>query len=132
MGMIKSEREYQQSKKKVQEMDLMLQNKDSGHLKTNLGIEAFKSQIQDEINEYENIKNGKIPESYFLFENIGLLLISLRIHKGITQAELAKRLDVPASQVSRDENNDYHGVSVVTIKKILKALEFDLTLNIKL
>jgi transcriptional regulator with XRE-family HTH domain len=35
--------------------------------------------------------------------NIGQLLISLRIAQGISQRELARRLNVHESQVSRDE-----------------------------
>ena len=47
-------------------------------------------------------------------EDSGHLLISLRIAKGISQRELAKRLNVHESQVSRDERNEYFGITLGT------------------
>jgi transcriptional regulator with XRE-family HTH domain len=43
---------------------------------------------------------------------IGRLLITLRIAQGLTQRELAARLDISESLVSRDERNEYHGLTV--------------------
>jgi transcriptional regulator with XRE-family HTH domain len=37
---------------------------------------------------------------------LGHLLIALRIAQGVSQRELAKRLEVHESQVSRDERNE--------------------------
>ena len=45
------------------------------------------------------------------FSGIGRLLIALWIAKGLTQRELAERLEVSETQVSRDERNEYHGVT---------------------
>lgn len=120
MGMIKSDRELAISKKKIQEMKDYKHHTCKG-IKDHV-VDSFKMQIQDEIKEYERIKKGNIPAYFFDFDNIGLLLIALRIKNGLTQTDLANKLEVPPSQVSRDENNDYHGVSSVTIKKILKVL----------
>lgn len=133
MGMIKSEKELTGSRKKVAEMELYKsQAADEIRSAAALyGLDSFKAQIEEEIQEYENIKNGHIPEYFFEFENIGLLLIALRIKKGWTQARLAQELGVAPSQVSRDENNDYHGVSLPIMKKILKALDFDLIICVK-
>jgi DNA-binding XRE family transcriptional regulator len=93
--------------------------------------ESFILGIKDEIMEYEQIKMGNIPEHFFEFENIGLLLIALRIKHGFTQSELARRLKVPQSQVCRDERNDYRGVSVITVNKLLKIYGEDLSLKLK-
>ncbi len=134
MGMIKSEREYVVSKNKVKELENFGKDTPSkGRFAkmAQLGVEAFSLQIKEEIKEYEDIKKGKIPKAFFNLENIGLLLIALRIKNGITQAELAQRLNVPPSQVSRDENNDYHGVSMITVKKVLAALGESLELKLK-
>ena len=40
----------------------------------------------------------------------------------ITQRELAKRLGVDESQISRDERNDYHGITVERASRILDIL----------
>jgi len=131
MGMIKSDKELAGSKKKVSEMELYKsQSIDEIRSAAALyGLDSFQSQIEEEIQEYESIKKGHIPEYFFEFENMGLLLIALRIKKGWTQARLAQELGVAPSQVSRDENNDYYGVSLPTIKKNLKALDFDLKIS---
>ena len=131
--MIKSDKEYTISKKKVQEMSQQIKELKKLHGKKNpafWAIESFKQQIQEEIAEYEQIKSGVIPQSLFNFENLGLLLIALRIRQNLTQTQLAVKLGVAPSQVSRDENNDYHGVTMPTVKKILEALEVKLVLKV--
>lgn len=134
MGMIKSEREYSVSKQKVKEMETSLaESKKKLAVKDQhvlFGIDSFKRQIEDEIEEYENLKKGIIPNYMLKFENIGLLLIGLRIKNGLTQTDLAEKLNIAPSQVSRDENNDYHGVSTTTIKKILLALGEDISIRL--
>ena len=49
-------------------------------------------------------------------------MICLRIAKDLSQAELANRLGVDPSQVSRDERNEYHGITLERVAKILEAL----------
>lgn len=53
---------------------------------------------------------------------MGQLLISLRIAQGVSQRELAKRLKVHESQVSRDERNEYFGITLDRAVRILDAL----------
>jgi transcriptional regulator with XRE-family HTH domain len=55
-------------------------------------------------------------------EDLGAALVAFRLASGMTQKELARRLDVSASQVCRDERNEYQGVSVEKAKRILDAL----------
>ena len=55
--------------------------------------------------------------------SIGRLLIGLRIWSGLTQRQLAERLRVSESIVSRDERNEYHGVTVERAQKIFNALK---------
>jgi len=52
--------------------------------------------------------------------------VALRIALGLTQRELAERLGVHESQVSRDERNEYHAVTVERASRILDALGVDL------
>jgi transcriptional regulator with XRE-family HTH domain len=40
----------------------------------------------------------------------------------VSQRELAERLGIHESQVSRDERNEYHGVTVERANRILEAL----------
>ena len=50
----------------------------------------------------------------------------MRIAQGISQRELAKRLGVHESQVSRDERNEYFGITLERAIKVLDALNVKL------
>jgi transcriptional regulator with XRE-family HTH domain len=58
---------------------------------------------------------------------IGRLLIALRIAQWLTQRELAARLGISESLVSRDERNEYHGITVERAQRILDALNETVT-----
>lgn len=82
---------------------------------------SFHEQLKEEVGHYERLKRGDFQKLENL-EGIGQLLVSLRIAQGISQRELANRLEVHESQVSRDERNEYHGVTLDRAIRILKAL----------
>lgn len=84
-------------------------------------VRSFHEQLKEEVASYERLKRGEFEEIRN-FEGIGRLLIALRIAKGISQRELAQRLGVHETQISRDERNEYHGVAVERAGKILEAL----------
>ena len=84
-------------------------------------MESFHLQLQEEVESYERLKRGEFEELDNL-RGLGHLIISLRIAKGISQRDLAKRLDIHESQVSRDERNEYFGITLERAIKILDAL----------
>ena len=53
---------------------------------------------------------------------LGHLLITSRIAQGISRRELARRLGAHETQVSRDERNEYFGITLERAAKILEAL----------
>lgn len=84
-------------------------------------LESFHMQLVEEVQSYERLKRGQFSE----FENLhglGQILIGLRIARGMTQRELARRLNVDETMVSRDERNEYHGITVDRAKRVLDAL----------
>lgn len=83
--------------------------------------ESFRLQLVEEIEGYERIKRGVINDTYNL-TGIGQRLIGIRIYLGLSQRELAQRLNVHESQVSRDEKNEYHSITVERVEEILTAL----------
>ncbi len=93
-------------------------------------IRSFHLQLQEEVESYERLKRGQFEELTNL-RGLGHLLASLRISRGMTQRELAGRLGVHESQVSRDERNEYHGVSVERVTKILEALGAELRTKVE-
>jgi ribosome-binding protein aMBF1 (putative translation factor) len=84
-------------------------------------MESFHLQLAEEVVSYERLKRGEFDELEN-FSGFGHLLIALRIAQGISQRELAKRLSVHETQVSRDERNEYFGITVDRAMKILDAL----------
>jgi ribosome-binding protein aMBF1 (putative translation factor) len=84
-------------------------------------VEAFHLQLVEEVESYERLKRGEF-DALENFSGLGHLLIALRIAQGISQRELAKRLGVHETQVSRDERNEYFGITVERAGKVLDAL----------
>ena len=82
---------------------------------------SFNEQLKEEVTVFEQMKRGDLGVLKDL-NNIGRWLIGLRIAKGLTQSELADRLGVSAPQVSRDETNEYHGITLAKAQKILETL----------
>jgi transcriptional regulator with XRE-family HTH domain len=58
--------------------------------------------------------------------------VALRIARGISQREFAERLGVHESQVSRDERNDYHGITVDRANRVLDALKVQMKSSFEL
>src|SRR5580698_5756459 len=92
-------------------------------------MESFHLQLREEVESYERLKRGEFEELENL-RGLGHLLISLRIAQGMSQRELARRLDVHESQVSRDERNEYFGITLERAIKILDALNVRLRTKI--
>jgi DNA-directed RNA polymerase specialized sigma subunit len=82
---------------------------------------SFHFQLKEEIESYERLLDKDFDELSNL-HGLGRYLIAFRIASGKTQRELAELLNVSESQVSRDERNEYHGVSVERASHILDKL----------
>ena len=82
---------------------------------------SFHLQLQEEVDSYVRIKRGDFREIENLM-GMGRLLIGLRIYLGLSQRQLAQKLEIDESQVSRDERNEYRGISFERAQAILEAL----------
>lgn len=91
---------------------------------------SFQAQLAEEIEWYENVRRRNFPVIRRLTQ-VGQLLIALRIASGLTQRELAERLGVSESVVSRDERNEYHGVTVERAQRILDALQASISAQVE-
>lgn len=129
--MIRNETEYQEAVKRITEEKARLDQyaahwKSKGYGPDEMAalrepLESFHLQLVEEVESYERLKRGQFSE----FENLhglGQILIGLRIARGMTQRQLAERLGVNETMVSRDERNEYHGITVDRAKRVLDAL----------
>ena len=94
-------------------------------------MESFHLQFQEEVESYERLKRGEFDDLENL-RGLGHLIISVRIAQGISQRELAKRLGVHESQVSRDERNEYFGITLERAIKVLDALNVKLHTKVEM
>ncbi len=82
---------------------------------------SFQAQLEEEIEIYDRLRRGELPTLYSL-SDIGQWLIGVRISQGLSQKELAGRLNVSEQQISRDERNEYHGITVDRAEQILQTM----------
>lgn len=87
--------------------------------------------LNEEIGLYEKIKAGDLS-GFRTLREVGPLLIAARLARGLSQRELADRLDVHESQVSRDEKNGYQGVSLERAAQILDVLSINIQIQARL
>lgn len=130
--MIRTEAEYQAAKKEAAarqdrlhayRQKLVADGLSADELKRALGpLQTFALDMNDEIERYERLRSGDTGEIAKIRE-LGKILIALRISKNMTQRELAARLGVDESQVSRDERHEYHGAKIERVSRVLAALE---------
>jgi ribosome-binding protein aMBF1 (putative translation factor) len=92
---------------------------------------SFHLQLSEEVESYERLKRREFDDLDNL-RGMGHLLISLRIAQGLSQRDLAKRLGVHESQVSRDERNEYFGITLERAEKVLDALKVHLRTKVEI
>ncbi|MCY4127802.1 MAG: helix-turn-helix domain-containing protein [Gammaproteobacteria bacterium] len=89
-------------------------------------IAAIQSEIenlQQEIAEYDLLKSGGITfAKSFAMERLPDVLVRARIASGMTQTDLATRLDLKPQQIQRYEASNYQGASLSRLIEISNVL----------
>ena len=139
--MIRNEAEYQEASTRLAEERTRLAEHRARLKETGLKddeikrvidpMESFHLQLQEEVESYERLKRGEFDDLENL-RGLGHLLISVRIAQGLSQREMAKRLGVHESQVSRDERNEYFGITLERAVKVLDALNVKLHTKVEM
>jgi HTH-type transcriptional regulator / antitoxin HipB len=129
--MIQNERQYKVTQTKLRELE---QASASVELEDpNLHPRQILSQknsydrvigtLKQEITEYEELKSGRIAVFQIeSFNELPTALIKARIALGMTQKELAEKIDTQEQQIQRYEANHYHAISFDRLMKIVGAL----------
>lgn len=80
-------------------------------------------QLEDEVREYDQLKSGALVlPSIERLDQISPFVTKLRIAKGLSQTELARRLGVSKQVISRYEENDYQSVAIGRLQEILDVI----------
>jgi hypothetical protein len=137
--MIRTERELAITQRRLAESDQAIEQQRQSLAAGGLSPEeidralepmrAMRAQFDEEIAWYTRVRQGDIDAIEGL-AGLGQLLIAARIASGLTQRALAERLGVDESQVSRDERNEYHGVTIERAQRILDSCEETVILHL--
>ena len=132
--MIKNEKQYKITKSKFKDLERSLKVCKEGtfpdktiHKAMADSLKSLMGDLENEIREYENLKNKKAPT--LKIGSLAVLpdvLVRSRISQGLTQKQLADKLGMPAQQIQRYESENYRRVSFGTLLDISKTLNFDL------
>lgn len=130
--MIRTDNEYQEALKRLENDQAVIEKKRQQYIAMNLSKDqietllepeiCFHEQLEDEVSWYRSVRAGYIAPMKSLTD-IGRMLIAFRIAAGLTQVQLAQALKVPPSQISRDERNEYRGVSLDRAQRIFDAIQ---------
>lgn len=138
--MIRSESEYKEAVRRLKQQDQLLSEQQQKLAEMNLGEEdleramaplrSFRQQLMEEVESYERLKRGEFDEIRNL-RGMGQLLIAARIYRGLSQRELAERLGVHESQISRDERNEYHNITLQRAARIIEVLGLEISSHVE-
>jgi ribosome-binding protein aMBF1 (putative translation factor) len=85
--------------------------------------EGMIRQLEDELREYDQLASGELTLPHVeRLDQIAPFIPKIRIAKGISQTELARRLGVSKQVISRYEENDYQTVAMARLQEILDAI----------
>jgi len=85
--------------------------------------QSMIGQLEGELREYDQLKSGELALPHVeRLDQIAPFVAKIRIAKGISQTELARRLGVSKQVISRYEESDYQTVAISRLQEILDAI----------
>jgi HTH-type transcriptional regulator/antitoxin HigA len=85
--------------------------------------ESMIRQLEGELHEYDELKSGELTLPHVeRLDQIAPFIAKIRIAKGVSQTELARRLGVSKQVISRYEENEYQTVAMARLQEILDAI----------
>jgi transcriptional regulator with XRE-family HTH domain len=131
--MIRNEKEYREAKARLDDFNAQIEAtrrelaaEGTPENDTELAVEPLQvlmGELEFDLRLYERLRTeGVSAVPCFPSEESGKELIALRIARDWTQRRLAEELGVSEAQVSRDERNDYQGITQERRARILEAL----------
>ncbi len=85
--------------------------------------EGMIRQLEEELREYDDLKSGELTlPNVERLDQIAPIIAKMRIAKGVSQTELARRLRVSKQVISRYEETEYQTVAIARLQEILDAI----------
>jgi transcriptional regulator with XRE-family HTH domain len=134
--MVKNQKQAAIVKKEIANLQKILAeaDKNTTDFKQQLQYSIFEGQLNDlliEIEEYEHLTSKNLESLKIKTNDLQKAIISFRIASGLTQKDIADKLEIQEQQIQRYEQNDYLTASFERIIQILQVLEVDVTLKKK-
>lgn len=135
--MIKNEKQYKITKKKLQDLNEVILRKQNGTdplpAKDRLllvSMQDMKGQLENEIDTYDLLKelNSPILEERSIDE-LPELLIEFKIRSGLTQKEFSQKVGMKEQQLQRYEAENFNSISFRNLLKILHAVGLEITVK---
>jgi DNA-binding Xre family transcriptional regulator len=135
--MIKNEKQYNITRKKLQEFNESILKKQSSPTplpaKERLilvSLQLMQEQFVNEIEAYERLRSNRDD---FLEERrideLPDLLIEFKIHSRMTQKEFSQKVGMKEQQLQRYEAENFQGISFKNLLKILHAIGLEVTVR---
>lgn len=88
-----------------------------------MGLQSQLEDLQGEIAEYESLKTGNTKKFVSnTLADLAVGLIKARIARGLTQKELAMKLNINERQIQRYESTLYEGAALRRLQEVADAL----------
>jgi ribosome-binding protein aMBF1 (putative translation factor) len=128
--MIKNERQYKITKSQIAKfeaaVDELTARSGAKSRLRKLEEDALRSQLDElrgEVEKFEELRSGgPKPIHIDSLDELPRALVEARIVAGLSQKDLAERLDLKEQQIQRYEATDYCSASLTRLKEIAKAL----------
>ncbi|MEO8496141.1 MAG: helix-turn-helix domain-containing protein [Planctomycetota bacterium] len=128
--MIKNERQYKITKSQIAKFEAALDELAArSGAKSRLrkleedSLQSQLDELRNEVKQYEQLQSGgRKPIHIDSFDELPRALVEARIVAGLSQKDLAERLELKEQQIQRYEATDYCSASLTRLKEIAKAL----------
>ena len=85
--------------------------------------ESMIRLLEGELREYDRLRAGEVALPHVeRLDQIAPFITRIRIAKGVSQTELARRLGVSKQVISRYEESEYQTVAISRLQEILDAI----------
>ena len=136
--MIKNEKQYRISKKRLAELEQTIALKQSKALPNSKeegalnSLVRIKNDITEEIKQYESLKTKGIPlRRKITVAQLPNILIEHKIAKGLTQKQYSEILGIKEQQLQRYEAENYSSVSFGRLLDYLEKAKIKINLAVE-